>query len=95
MKQMLITGMSHEQSFTNGKGFTKLENAKFFLVINNGEHRIPISAEAASEVLEFMSVGEELPSQEAPYEPEDEVVPQTFNSDATDNGTDEDEVDQF
>ena len=46
MKQMVLTGMAHEQNFS---GITK-----FFLVFNDGELRIPVPEESAQIVIEAM-----------------------------------------
>lgn len=48
MKQMILTGLATEQSFSN-KG-----EAQYYLVFNHGELRVPVTEEAAREVVSAM-----------------------------------------
>lgn len=48
MKKMILTGLATEQSFDNGG------EARYFLVFNNGELRVPITEEAAEIVVAEM-----------------------------------------
>jgi hypothetical protein len=48
MKTMILTGLATEQSFNNGG------EARYFLVFNNGELRVPITEEAAEIVVAEM-----------------------------------------
>lgn len=48
MKQLTLTGLATEQSFTRGG------QAKYFLVFNDGKFRVPITEEAAEVVVREM-----------------------------------------
>lgn len=77
MREMVLTGVANEQSFTSDMG-----EMKFLLVFNHGELRVPVDQSALQLVLEHMAekpngnghhrASEDVPSQDVPTDYEDQ-----------------------
>ncbi len=102
MKQMILTGLATEQTFTsNGE-------AQFFLVFNNGELKVPTTEAAAQIVVQAMygatKVAEQheaeeeqpLPEEdvEQEAEPEEELEEEEMDEPASMNGSGDGIVDE-
>lgn len=69
MKQMVLTGLSTEQKFGSPA-------PDFFLVFNDGELRVPITASSAEVVIQAMYGGaDSVPEGSDNHEPFDEDLP--------------------
>jgi hypothetical protein len=98
MKKMVLTGLGSEQKFNSipeDDGTTrheKLGSAEFYLVFNEGELRVPVSEEAAHVVVQHM-YGSGTQEHEEPQEAQDDSP--ALSPPDSDNGSDEDGVDQI